>query len=111
MNEENNTHIQEDGLYLKGVVISTRAHAFESKRDQRIQVVVNVELSCGNDIVTWSRYVDPQDDEGIRMEGRNVVGYPAPEKLSTVTLKVLRTRSFNNRLSVTSAELLETSAA
>ncbi len=96
---------------MKGVDISTRAHAFDSKRDQRVQVVISVELSCGNEIVTWSRYIDPQEGEEVKMEGRTVVEFPAPERRCTITLRVERTKTLNGRLTVTEADILENSVA
>ncbi len=74
-------------------------------------MVINVELSCGNEVVTWSRWVDPQDDPEIKMAGQSVVEFPAPERLSTVTLRAIRTKTFNGRLTVTEADVLEDSAA
>ncbi|MBK1875596.1 hypothetical protein [Pelagicoccus mobilis] len=108
-----NTHqiIENDGLYLRGTVIGSKARAFKSKDDGRVSVMISHDIAYDGELLSWTQYVDPSEVEGLKLEGLEVLEFPSHEKFKPITLKILRSKVYQNRLSVTSAEVMESEAA
>lgn len=82
-----------NGVYVRGVVVSNRAKAFNRKDGSGVSVVVEAEIALQPGVAVYQRYFDPKKDTGIRVEGENVVEFPKLKEFSTVTIKAQRVRS------------------
>ena len=105
MNTED--QMNSEGLYLRGTVINANARAFQNKDDGSVTVMITHEIAYGGELLSWTRYVKPHEEPAIKMAGMEVVDFPKHERYQPIALKVLRTKVYNGRFSVTSAEVIE----
>ncbi|MFT3782460.1 MAG: hypothetical protein QM790_10640 [Nibricoccus sp.] len=82
-----------NGVYVRGVVVSNRAKAFQRKDGSGVSVVVETEIALQPGVAIFQRYYDPKKDTGIRVEGENVVEFPKLKEFQSVTIKAARVRS------------------
>ena len=101
------TEISAGGLYVRGVVVSSSANAFQRKDGSGIVVKVQHEIATQPGVVLFEQYVDPKESKEVKVEGDKVVAYPQLPHFSNLTLKVLRYRFDKERFIVTAAERLE----
>jgi len=102
-----NEIMNEEGLYLRGTVINANAKAFKNKDDGSVTVMITHEIAYGGDLLSWTQYIKPHENEAIKMAGMDVLDFPKYEKYKPISLKILRSKLYNGRLSVTSAQVLE----
>ena len=81
------------GVYIRGVVVSNRAKAFNRKDGTGISVVVEAEIALQPGVAVFQRYFDPKKDAGIRVDGENVVEFPKLKEFSNVMIKAQRVRT------------------
>ncbi len=82
-----------NGIYVRGVVVSNRAKAFNRKDGSGVSVVVEAEIALQPGVAVFQRYFDPKKDTGLRLDGENVVEFPRLKEFQTVTIKAARVRS------------------
>ena len=93
-----------NGIYVRGVVISNQAFAFQRKDGSGIVVKLSHELALQPGVAVFERYVDPKEDQSIKLEGETVTEFPRYKDFESLTLKVLKVRQDKDRLVISSAE-------
>lgn len=106
-----NQILETDGLYLRGTVISSNARAFKNKDDGRVSVMIAHDIAYDGQVLSWTRYVDPFEEPGVKMEGQEVSEFPHYENFKPILLKIRRSKVYQGRLNVTLAEVLDLEAA
>ncbi len=102
--DHSKTEISAGGLYVRGVVVSSSANAFQRKDGSGIVVKVQHEIATQPGVVLFEQYMDPKESKEVKVEGDKVVAYPQLPQFSEITLKVLRYRFAQERFIVTGAE-------
>ena len=92
------------GLYVRGVVVSSTANAFQRKDGSGIVVKVQHEIATQPGVVLFEQYMDPKESKEVKVEGDKVTADPQLPHFSQVNLKVLRYRFDRERFIVTGAE-------
>ena len=92
------------GLYVRGIVVSSSANAFQRKDGSGVVVKVQHEIATQPGVVLYEQYISPKDDPTVKVEGDKVVAYPQIPQFQTVTLKVLRHRTAQDRFVIVAAE-------
>jgi hypothetical protein len=82
-----------NGMYLRGVVVSNRAKAFNRKDGSGVGVVIEYEIALQPGVAIWQRFLDPKKDLGVKVEGEVVTEFPRMKEFETVTVKATRVRS------------------
>ena len=97
-----------NGLYVVGVVVSSRAKAFKRKDGTGTSVAVEHEIALQPGVATWVRYFDPAKDDCIRLEGDVVVEFPKLKEFQQVTIRATKVRSdeHTGQLVIKAGELL-----
>lgn len=98
------TEIIAGGLYVRGVVVSSSAKAYQRKDGSGTFVRVQHELATQPGVVLFEQYLDPKESTEVKIEDGKVVTYPRLPEFASVTLKVLRYRLGQDRLVITEAE-------
>lgn len=88
-----NTSEQPNGVYVRGVVVSNRAKAFKRKDGSGTSVVIETEIGTQPGVVVWTRYLDPNTDKSVRLEGERVVEFPKLAEFKQVTIRATSIRS------------------
>ena len=96
----------ESGVYVKGIVISSTATAFDKKDKSGITVRVTHEMALQPGIAKWEEFQEPKVGE-IEVQEGEVTLFPKLPEFKPVTLKVGRVREFNGTISLSNAELIE----
>ena len=94
------------GLYVRGVVVSSNANAFQRKDGSGLVIKVQHEIATQPGVVLYEQYFDPKEAKEVKVEDGKVTVYPRLAQFSTVLLKVLRYRFDRDRFIVTGAETL-----
>jgi hypothetical protein len=82
-----------NGVWVRGVVVSNRAKAFNRKDGTGVSVVVEHEIALQPGVATWTRFLDPKKDSNVRVDGLNVVEFPQLKEFQQVTIRATRIRS------------------
>jgi hypothetical protein len=98
------TKVSAGGLYVRGIVVSSSANAFQRKDGSGIVVKVQHEIATQPGVVLFEQYMDPKESKEVKVEGDKVVAFPQLAQFSNLTLKVLRYRFDRERFIVTGAE-------
>ena len=98
------TAISAGGLYVRGVIVSSHAHAFQRKDGSGLVVKVAHEIATQPGVVLYEQYVDPKESKEIKVEVDKVTAYPKLADFSTVMFKVLRYRFDREKLIVSAVE-------
>lgn len=109
MKEKININTMESGIYVKGVVISSTATAFDKKDKSGITVRVTHEMALQPGIAKWEEFHEPKLGL-IEVQDGEVTKFPKLPEFKPVTLKVGKVREFNGTISLSNAELIEESA-
>ena len=94
-----------NGLFVRGVVMSSTANAHKRKDGTGLFVIVRNELALQPGLAVWEAFHDPKDGK-VKLDGENVVTFPKLTEFQQVTLKVLRWEERDKRLVVKDAELV-----
>lgn len=81
------------GIWVRGVVVSNRAKAFNRKDGTGVSVAVEHEIALQPGVATWVRYFEPKTDPSVRVEGENVVEFPKLKEFQQVTIRATRIRT------------------
>lgn len=92
------------GLYVRGVIVSSNATAFQRKDGSGIVVKVQHEIATQPGVVLFEQYMDPKESSEVKVEDGKVVSFPQLPQFSTIMMKVLRYRFDRERFIVTGAE-------
>ena len=94
-----------NGLFVRGVVMSSTAKAHKRKDGTGVFVIVRHELALQPGLAVWEAFHDPKDGQ-VKLDGENVVAFPKLTDFQQVTLKVLRWEERDKRLNIKDAELV-----
>ncbi len=94
-----------NGLFVRGVVMSSAAKAHKRKDGTGVFVIARHELALQPGLAVWEAFHDPKDGK-VKLDGENVVTFPKLPEFQQVTLKVLRWEERDRRLFIKEAEML-----
>jgi hypothetical protein len=94
-----------NGLFVRGVVMSSAAKAHKRKDGTGVFVIARHELALQPGLAVWEAFHDPKDGK-VKLDGENVVTFPKLPEFQQVTLKVLRWEERDTRLVIKDAELV-----
>jgi hypothetical protein len=97
-----------NGIYARGVVVSQRAKAFQRKDGSGITVNIECELALQPGVITWSRFLDPKTELGLKLDGEKVLDFPKLKEFQAVTVRAtrLRTNEHTGQMTITQGELI-----
>jgi hypothetical protein len=93
-----------NGLFVRGVVVSSTAKAHKRKDGTGVFVIVRHELALQPGLAVWEAFHDPKDGQ-VKLDGENVIGFPKLPEFQQVTLKVLRWEELDKRFLIKEAEM------
>jgi hypothetical protein len=94
-----------NGLFVRGLVMSSVAKALKRKDGTGMFVIVRNEIALQPGLATWEAFHDPKDGK-VKLDGENVVTFPKLPDFQQVTLKVLRWEEKDKRFVIKDAELV-----
>jgi len=97
-----------NGIYARGVVVSQRAKASQRKDGSGITVNIECELALQPGVITWSRFLDPKTEIGLKLDGDKVLDFPKLKEFQVVTIRAsrLRTSEHTGQMTITQGELI-----
>lgn len=98
------TAISAGGLYVRGVIVSSQANAFQRKDGSGLVVKVSHEIATSPGVVLYEQYMDPKESADVKVEDGKVVSFPRLAQFSTVMFKVLRYRFDREKLILSAVE-------
>ncbi len=102
--------ISAGGIYVRGIIVSSSANAFQRKDGSGIVVKVQHEIATQPGVVLFEQYLNPKETTEVKVEGEKVITYPRLPDFHNLTLKVLRYRmNTDEKLVITGAEELKDS--
>lgn len=94
-----------NGLFVRGIVMSSVAKALRRKDGTGVFVIVRNEIALQPGLAAWEAFHDPKDGK-VKLDGENVVEFPKLPDFQQVTLKVLRWEEKDKRFIIREAELV-----
>ena len=94
-----------NGLFVRGVVMSSTAKALKRKDGTGVFVIVRNEIALQPGLALWEAFHDPKDGK-VKLDGENVIEFPKLPDFQQVTLKVLRWEEKDKRFVIKDAELV-----
>jgi hypothetical protein len=94
-----------NGLFVRGVVISSTAKVLKRKDGTGVFVIARHELALQPGLAVWEVFHDPKDGK-VKLDGENVMEFPKLPEFQQVTLKVLRWEEKDKRFVIKEAELV-----
>lgn len=94
-----------NGLFVRGVVMSSTARALKRKDGTGVFVIARHELALQPGLAIWEAFHDPKDGK-VKLDGENVIEFPKLPDFQQVTLKVLRWEEKDKRFVIKDAELV-----
>ena len=94
-----------NGLFVRGVVMSSTAKAHKRKDGTGVFVIVRHELALQPGLALWEEFHDPKDGK-VKLDGENVVTFPKLPDFQQVMAKVLRWEERDKRLVIKEGELV-----
>jgi hypothetical protein len=94
-----------NGLFVRGVVMSSTAKAHKRKDGTGVFVIARHELALQPGLALWESFHDPKDGK-VKLDGETVVEFPKLPEFQQVTLKVLRWEERDKRLVIKDAEVV-----
>jgi hypothetical protein len=95
-----------NGLFVRGVVMSSTAKALKRKDGTGVFVIARHELALQPGLAVWEAFHDPKDGK-VKLDGENVIEFPKLPEFQQVTLKVLRWEEKDKRFVIKDAELVK----
>ena len=93
-----------NGLFVRGVVMSSTARAHKRKDGTGVFVITRHELALQPGLAVWESFHDPKDGK-VKLDGESVVTFPKLPEFQQVTIKVLRWEERDKRLVIKDAEV------
>src|ERR1035437_392400 len=94
-----------NGLFVRGIVMSSVAKALKRKDGTGVFVIVRNEIALQPGLALWEAFHDPKDGK-VKLDGENVIEFPKLPDFQQVTLKVLRWEEKDKRFVIREAELV-----
>jgi len=94
-----------NGLFVRGVVMSSTAKALKRKDGTGVFVIARHELALQPGLAVWEAFHDPKDGK-VKVDGETVTEFPKLTDFQQVTLKVLRWEEKDKRFVIKDAELV-----
>ena len=94
-----------NGLFVRGVVMSSTAKAFNRKDGSGKVVCIRHELALQPGMAVFEEYPDPKEGK-VKLDGDNVIEFHKLPEMQQVTLKVLRWEERDKRLIIKEAQLV-----
>ena len=94
-----------NGLFVRGVVMSSAAKVHKRKDGTGVFVIVRHEIALQPGLAVWEAFHDPKDGK-VKLDGENVVTFPKLPEFQQVTLKVLRWEERDKRLVIKEAQMV-----
>ena len=94
-----------NGLFVRGIVMSSVAKALKRKDGTGMFVIVRNEIALQPGLALWEAFHDPKDGK-VKLDGENVIEFPKLPDFQQVTLKVLRWEEKDKRFVIKDAELV-----
>ena len=105
MKTENSTHGLKEGIYVKGIAISSTATAFPKKDKSGNTVKVTHEFALRPGTVKWDQFFDPKDEE-VTLENGEVTDFPRLEEFKLYLLRVTKVKEYYGVISLQHAEIM-----
>ena len=94
-----------NGLFVRGVVMSSVAKALKRKDGTGMFVIAKHELALQPGMAVWEAFHDPKDGK-VKLDGESVIEFPKLPEFQQVTLKVMRWEEKDKRFIIKDAELV-----
>ncbi len=94
-----------NGLFVRGVIMSSTAKAFTRKDGSGKVICVRHEIALQPGMAVFEEYLEPKDGK-VRLDGDTVVEFPKLPEFKQVTLKVLRWEERDKRLVIKEAQMV-----
>jgi hypothetical protein len=94
-----------NGLFVRGVVVSSSAKVFNRKDGSGKIVCIRHELALQPGLAIFEEYPDLKDGK-VKLDGDKVVEFPKLPEMQQVTLKVLRWEERDKHLVIKEAQLV-----
>lgn len=94
-----------NGLFVRGVVVSSTARAFNRKDGTGKVICVRHELALQPGVAIFEEYPEANDAR-VKLNGDEVVEFPKLPEFQQVTMKVLRWAERDKRLVIKEAQLV-----
>jgi hypothetical protein len=94
-----------NGLFVRGIVMSSVAKALKRKDGTGVFVVARHEIALQPGMAVWEAFHDPKDGK-VKVDGEVVIQFPKLPDFQQVTLKVLRWEEKDKRFVIKEAELV-----
>jgi len=94
-----------NGLFVRGVVMSSTAKAFNRKDGSGKVICIRHELALQPGMAVFEEYPDLKDGK-VKLDGDNVVEFHKLPEMQQVTLKVLRWEERDKRLVIKEAQIV-----
>ena len=94
-----------NGLFVRGVAVSSSAKVFNRKDGSGKIVCIRHELALQPGLAVWEAFHDPKDGK-VKLDGESVVTFPKLPEFQQVSLKALRWEERDKRLVIKEAEMV-----
>ena len=94
-----------NGLFVRGIVMSSTAKAFNRKDGSGKVICIRHELALQPGLAVFEEYPDPKDGK-VKLDGDKVVEFPRLPEMQQVTLKVLRWEERDKHLIIKEAQVV-----
>jgi hypothetical protein len=96
--------IDNNGIFVRGVPVSTTARAVRRKDGSGSFVIITTELATQPGLVLWEQFMDPVQRTDIQLKDGNVTGFPKPKEYEPLILKADRVKMRGETLVLSHAE-------
>lgn len=103
-NQKIDTEKELNGIFVKGIVISSTAKAFDRKDGSGKTVLTKHEIALRPGIAVWESFLDPKEHRELELEGNEVVRFPHVEDFEPINLRVHRFSEANGVMQIKKAE-------
>lgn len=93
-----------NGLFVRGVVMSSTAKAFNRKDGTGKVICVRHEIALQPGMAVFEEYPELKDGK-VKLDGDNVIEFPKLPEFQQITLKVLRWEERDKRLVIKEAQI------
>lgn len=98
----------DNGLFVKGTIISSSAKAFQRKDASGIVVRTQYEIALQPGVIVFEQYHDPKEEPTIEVDSETMTvrTFPRKREFSRVVLRAEKWRMFDKSLIITKGEFL-----
>ncbi len=100
------SRLTENGVYIRGVVISNSARKI-TKKDGGILALVKHELAIQPGVAVLERFIDPKDNPEVEIQGDEVTKYPKLKEFEPVAVKAERIKDVNGQITTSNWEIVD----